>query len=93
MYMYKHTQNEHDYAIIVNPLVSLRMSPASMAPACSFHREKHIDALLSATRHFRTTLPSLVWLVVPAKKDSMHAYHVTLPASLWLGSRSSVSEL
>ena len=68
-----HTHTTNSSNLIVNPLVSLSMSPASMAPACSFHREKLIEALLSATRHFRTTLPSLVWLVEPAKKDSMRA--------------------
>lgn len=45
------------------------MSPPSMAEACSFHREKHTEADLSATRHFLTTLPSLVWLVVPAGRE------------------------
>ena len=73
----------YEQTCIVNPLVSLRMSPDSMAPACSFHREKHIEALLSATRHLRTTLPSFVWLVEPASEDMIACipkenYHVTI---------------
>ena len=47
-------------ANIIDPLISRRMSPASMADACSFHREKHIEPDRSATRHFLTILPSLV---------------------------------
>ncbi len=55
-----------------DPLISRRMSPASIAAACSFHTEKHIDPDLSATRHFLTVLPSLVRLVDPKKKKYPH---------------------
>ena len=73
------------------------MSPGSMAPACSFHREKQIEAVLSATRHFLTILPSFVWLVVPAgEKNTSHdkgLHHVTShPLALYiLYSRSHYS--
>ena len=55
----------------INPLMRRRMSPGSMAEACSFQREKHIEPDLSATRHFLTVLPSFVRLVVP-KKNRKH---------------------
>ena len=40
------------------PLVSFKMSPLSIASACSFQSEKNILPVLSATRHFLTTLPA-----------------------------------
>ena len=66
--MSRHIKIKIKWNKLINPLVSLRMSPASIASACSFHSEKNTLPVRSPTRHFRTVLPSLVWLVVPTGK-------------------------
>ncbi len=80
----------------VYPFTSLRISPDSIASACSFHREKMMLAVLSATRHFRTTLPSLVVLTLPAgrNKQSRHAFLLALPQpSMVARSRCALNNL
>ena len=48
--------------------INFKMSPLSIASACSFQSEKNILPVLSATRHFLTTLPSFVHLLVHQSK-------------------------
>ena len=90
-----HTHTQGLSCLLISyPLLSRMMSDASTASASSFHTEKRILPLRSATRHFLTTLPSLVWLVDPKEtrlgvnycllitfiqaKGSSHRHHITI---------------